>query len=388
MDSHLECHNTVSKKTSERLKHCKESVLKLFESRSRERVSAATDKDSITVRDELAKFIDELINALSNEQTDVSQGQNRIAVMHGQQRSGVEDYTLKQVIREYGILRDVLIDVLLETGSLSEIERKVIHRTIDSAIELAANEFSNAEKAKIKLAMAELEKSNRDLDQIAEVLAHDLRSPLGTIAGFAELLEDDLDGKLSGPSAESMAFIKSAVARMTKLIDQVLVYAKLKGTRPEFAAIDCNDVVFATVQNLRAQLTQVNGRTQHDKLPIVSGDFVLLAQVFQNLFSNALKFRKENTPPHIYVSAKEQSDHWLISVEDNGKGFDPKNREFIFVLYNRLADKSNGSGAGIGLATCRRVIELHGGRIWAESEPGKGATFFFTLPKFVQRPLN
>jgi signal transduction histidine kinase len=378
----VDCHDLApGLNASQRLRHCKAEVMALFEKRSRENVPAATDKDSITVRDELAKFIDELIHALRDHKEEVSEDQDRIAVLHGQQRAGIKDYTLMQVLEEYALLRDAVIDVLLANGPLDESERRVIHRTIDSAIKLAANEFARAEQAKIMLALSEAEASNRDLDEFAMVLAHDLRSPLATISGFAELLRDDVDKTSSAEAKEALSFIQGAVARMTRLIEGVLAYARLKSENPEFSEIDLCDVVQAAVQNLKVQLTEAVGRTEHGNLPKVRGNFALLTQVMQNLFANALKFRRPGVPPIIKVEAHDDGPCWRFSVQDNCRGFDPNEAERIFALHNKSHDSQNTSGAGVGLATCRRVIGLHRGRIWAESELGSGSTFYFTLPK-------
>ncbi len=362
------------------LKRLKERIMTLWVERSQAEIPAAHDKDIHTVRDEIPKFLDELVKALSplHPQQDATE-ENRLANFHGQQRAGLTQYSLQQVLKEYSLLRQIITDELQAEMPLTEFERYIIHLSIDSAVQIAGHEFAQAEQAKLRLALAHAEQSNRELEQFAAIVAHDLKSPLSTIVGFTELLEDEFKEIGNPETHEHMSFIKSAAKRMADLIDGVLSYASLS-TSLEFSVISCTDVVNAAIQNLKVQITDVSGRIGYDELPEVMGNLPLLTQVFQNLFSNALKFHGPK-PPHIHVKVDTEKEVWRFTVSDNGIGFDPNQKESIFTLYKRLAEASQKPGTGIGLATCRRVVELHGGKIWAESCPGEGSKFYFNIPK-------
>lgn len=351
----------------------------LWEERARREVSAAQEKKPSVVRDELSPFLDTLISSLRLGRLEFDENK-RIAVTHGQQRAGILNYTLAEMMKEYSLLRQVIIEVLRQSGPLSDNDQDIIHGSVDSAMLLAGNEFAQAEKAVIRQALEKAEQSNRDLDQFAAALAHDLRSPLGIITGFTQLMEDELYQHASPDLRQAMVYIRNAVDRMVALIDGILSYARLSSGTVEFDNVNSETAVAAAIQNLKSQLTETAGRVSYEALPQVRGNLPLLTQLFQNLIANALKFRSEAIPK-IEISAKEQDETWLFSVKDNGVGFDPSQSEFIFKFSKRLQNQQGG--AGIGLATCRRVVELHGGRIWAESEPGKGSTFCFTLPKDV-----
>jgi len=367
------------RRTAERLRELKHDIIKLWEKRSRQEIPAARDKDSYTVQDELTLFLEALIKDLSPDFPAQAKVEEHIGLMHGQQRSGLTGYTLFQVLREYSILREVLIDVLSGHGPLTDEERRIIHCAVDSGIQHAGVEFAKAEKAVVSVALARAEQSNRDLDQFAAIIAHDLRSPLSTIIGFTEVLQDEFQ-KASPVAQDAMTRIQSAVRRLIGFVDGVLNYARLGSETSEFEVIESDDAVQAATQNLKAAITEASGRVQHEKLPSVTANLPLLTLLFQNLIANSLKYRS-GEPPVVRVKAADVGDFWEFSVMDNGIGFSPEHKETIFQFQKRLDTRQSREGAGIGLATSRRIIELHNGKIWAESEPGKGTTIFFTLPK-------
>ena len=364
---------------SARLKQGREKVLGLWEQQSRSQIAATQDKDSHTIRNELTHFISALVENLRVGRTHVDERESLSAQHHGQQRAGLTGYTLMQTVKEYGILRSVLVAFLLEAGPLSENERRVLHETVDHAIQLASNEYAQAEQSKIKLALAKAEASNRDLEQVAAVAAHDLRSPLNSIAGFTELLQLEFGDHASSEARASMTYIDKAVKRMTGLIEGILSYAKLVNASEQMTPIMANEPVNAAVQNLKSSLTNSSGRVSHEQLPQVIGNLPLLTQLFQNLFANAIRYHG-NEPPAIDVACLVEGNFVRFSVSDNGVGFDMKYKDLIFEVHKQLDTNHRLEGAGLGLATCRRVVELHGGKIWAESIPGKGSTFYFTLP--------
>ena len=379
IDVHVSNHQSTP--IADLLKKSKREIIELWESRSRAEIPAAHDKDSHTIQDELSAFLDRLCEAFQSKNLqEKASDACKIAVAHGQQRSGISGYSLAQVIREYAVLRQVLIEVLRKYRTLNTNEHTVIDWIVDEAIVASANVFAEAEHAKLKLALAEAHRSIQDLDHFAMIAAHDLKSPLNSIAGFSSLIEDEYRETARPEIRECMDFIQGAVKRMTTLIDGILEYAKLTTPIERFSVISGNNAVQAAVQNLKGVLTEKSGRVLYGELPSVRGDLILLTQLFQNLISNALKFQSTE-PPCIRIDVISDKDFWIFSVKDNGIGFDPKDKHVIFALYKRLGPSKQSDGTGIGLATCRRVVELHGGKIWAESEPGKGSTFFFTIPK-------
>jgi light-regulated signal transduction histidine kinase (bacteriophytochrome) len=182
--------------------------------------------------------------------------------------------------------------------------------------------------------------------------------------------------------AEANKFINYAVDesnRMQMLIEDLLNYSRVGKGGLEFKPIDCLIVLDQTLDNLLVPIERSGARITHDPLPKVMGDPTQLTQLFQNLIDNAIKFHGDR-PPRIHVSAKRKGDEWVFSVRDKGIGFDPQHVERIFTAFERLLDKTEHPGSGIGLAICRKIVERHGGRIWAKSLPGKGSTFYFTIP--------
>lgn len=227
-------------------------------------------------------------------------------------------------------------------------------------------------------ASADLERSNTELQQFAYVASHDLTEPLRMVVSYLQLLQSSSRGKLDAESQQFVAYAVDGARRLQVLIADLLSYARVNSGRP-FEPVDCEAVIERARDNLGLRIQETGAVIEHTPLPTVTGDASQLTQVFQNLLSNAIKFRGP-APLRIRVSAKPANGEWLFSIQDNGIGLDPKHAERIFVLFQRLHTRQEYSGTGIGLAICKKVIERHGGRIWVESNPGDGATFFFTLP--------
>ncbi len=233
-----------------------------------------------------------------------------------------------------------------------------------------------------------LTESNAALEQFAYVASHDLQEPLRTMGTYAQLLAKKYKGKLD---ADADLFIDTIVAgsnRMSTLVKDLLMYARTATEigRPSSIALD-EDLEAALTQ--LAQAIEESGATvTHDPLPTMQLDRGQMVRLFQNLVGNALKYRNPGQSPKIHVAAKQAGEEWIISVQDNGIGFDPKYAANIFAPFKRLHTAVEYPGTGVGLAICRRIVEAHGGRIWAESAPGKGATFRFTLPAEGQEPTH
>ena len=247
---------------------------------------------------------------------------------------------------------------------------------------------------------AELERSNAELEQFASVVSHDLKEPLVSLGGFAEILREKYQDKLDAKAKTLIYRIINGSIRMESLIKDLLAYAKVNSAVNPFKPVSCNAVLEIALSNLGRAIGESAAVVTYDDLPDVVGEETQLIQLFQNLIGNAIKYRKD-LPPRIHVSARSLGDAgvnsrgaitratlrtshsetgWLISVSDNGIGIDSTYFERIFEIFYRLHQGDQYPGTGIGLAVCRKIVERHGGRIWVESEPGRGATFFFTLP--------
>jgi light-regulated signal transduction histidine kinase (bacteriophytochrome) len=224
----------------------------------------------------------------------------------------------------------------------------------------------------------ELARSNAELEQFASIASHDLRSPLNTIGGYAQLVAMRYKGKLDADADEFLAFIVDAVQRMQQLIDDLLSYARVGTQASPPAPVDCAALVDEVTGQLRAAIAESGAVVTHHGLPTVSVQASQLGQVFQNLIANAITFRGE-VLPQVTVSAQRRGKEWLFMVQDNGIGIDPAQAERIFVPFQRLHTREEYPGTGIGLAVCKKIVERHGGRIWVESGPGRGARFLFTL---------
>lgn len=231
----------------------------------------------------------------------------------------------------------------------------------------------------MKQAEATLIRSNEELAQFAFAASHDLQEPLRTIATFTQLLSRRYRDKLDRDAHDYIEFVVEAAQRMSSLIHDLLSYAQVTTEDVPLRWTPASAIVDAALQNLSSKLNETQAKVTRDELPDVMADSAQLIQVFQNLVGNAIKYRRQDAP-QIQIRAKEEGGYWIFSVEDNGQGFDPRYSDRIFAVFKRLHGREV-PGTGIGLSICKRVIQRHGGRIWAESEPGKGSKFFFTLPK-------
>jgi len=232
---------------------------------------------------------------------------------------------------------------------------------------------------KLKKLSDDLARSNADLQQFAYTASHDLQEPLRVIAGFVNLLAKRYKGKLDEKADEFIGYAIDGTKRMQVLIKDLLDYSRVGSTAKSFKPTDCLSVLDKAVFNLQIAIKESGAVITHDDLPTVMADSSQSIRLFQNLISNAIKFRGKEAP-RIHISAKQKEDEWIFSVKDNGIGIDPKFSDQIFVMFQRQHAKKEYPGTGIGLATCEKIVERHGGRIWVESEPGKGSTFFFTIP--------
>jgi len=226
--------------------------------------------------------------------------------------------------------------------------------------------------------MEDLKRSNEELQQFAYVASHDLQEPLRMVSSYVQLLEKRYKDKLDPDAHDFIDYAVSGAKRMQNLINDLLSYSRV-GTRGKpFMPVDCSEVLYAATSNLEVAIREAGAVIDHDDLPQVIGDEGQLIQVFQNVIGNAVKFHGEE-PPRICIDAKLVGDEWVFSVKDNGIGIDPQFFERIFLVFQRL-NGTDYPGTGIGLSIARKVVQRHGGRMWLESQPGQGSTFYFTVP--------
>ena len=287
-----------------------------------------------------------------------------------------------------------------ETGSATDIRW---HRH-KNGTEFFANGFMNAIRdaegtligfAKImsdETARKELQdsltESNSALEQFAHVASHDLQEPLRTMSAYAQLLAKKYRGRLDAEADTFLGFLVSGSARMTTLVRDLLAYARLTTEEQRPSSIALDEDLEAALTHLAEAITESGACITHDPLPTLPVDRGQMVRLFQNLIGNAVKYRKPDVPPKVHISAELKGTEWIISVRDNGIGFEPQYASAIFAPFKRLHTAEQYPGTGVGLAICARILQAQGGRIWAEGEPGKGATFSFTLPVESRQPLK
>lgn len=225
----------------------------------------------------------------------------------------------------------------------------------------------------------ELEQKNKELSQFAYMASHDLREPLRTISGFSKLLQDRYQGKLDDKANTLLSFISEATGRMRNLITDLLDYSSI-GQGKEMTAVDCQNLVDVIQQDLQSLINDTNTTINVGELPKVQGFQTELRLLFQNLISNGIKFSKPGIAPEITISA-EEGDGWTFTVQDNGIGIAEEHKDKIFNAFQRLHTRTEYEGTGIGLAHCKKIIDLHKGKLWVTSTPGEGSIFSFRIPK-------
>jgi len=241
-------------------------------------------------------------------------------------------------------------------------------------------ERKNAEN-RLKQTMVELDRSNKELEQFAYVTSHDLREPLRMITSFSQSLEKRYKDKLDSNANEYIHFMVDGASRMQRLIDDILVYSRVSTRGQPFELVELDNVLQEVMINLKAAIEETDANIIIDILPTIQADPTQMKQVFQNLIANAIKFHKDGESPIIQISVKKEVGEWLFSVKDNGIGMDPELFGRLFNLFQRLHPPDKYPGTGVGLAVTKKIVQRHGGRIWVESQPGVGSTFYFTIPR-------
>ncbi len=255
-------------------------------------------------------------------------------------------------------------------------------RELQQMVEQLVREVQQRKEAEEQLHRyaRDLQRSNEDLERFAYVVSHDLQEPIRMIVSYAQLLQRRYGGRLDADADDFIGFIEQGGRRMQALVTDLLAYSRISTQAQPLQPTDCTAVLREVLEGLRLQIEEVHAEVAWTPLPTVVADASQLRQVFQNLIENAIKFRREGVPPRVHVAAERRNSMVQFSVADNGIGIEPPYYDKIFVIFQRLHAQERYPGTGIGLAVVKRIVERHGGRIWVESEPGKGSTFFFTLP--------
>ncbi|MGK7897457.1 MAG: ATP-binding protein, partial [Xenococcus sp. (in: cyanobacteria)] len=255
----------------------------------------------------------------------------------------------------------------VEVNAVKELRKAIVNIVLRKADELA-------------LLASDLQRSNAELKRFAYVASHDLQEPLNHVSNYVQLLEMRYGDHLDEDAKDFIGFAVEGVSLMQTLIDDVLAYSKVDSQGSQFELTEVGVALKQAITNLQRRIRESQAKIIiQDSLPTIMADQTQLMQLFQNLIGNAIKFRSAATP-EIAIKAERQEDEWLFSVTDNAIGIDPQFGDRIFVIFQRLHTRDEYPGTGMGLAICKKIIECHRGRIWVESELGKGSTFYFTIP--------
>jgi light-regulated signal transduction histidine kinase (bacteriophytochrome) len=272
----------------------------------------------------------------------------------------------------------VVIGLLFVVAYISSFTGSVLKKSRSKLRERTAELITTNEKLKQKT--EELVHSNKELEQFAYVASHDLQEPLRTVTSYVQLLARRYQNRFDSDAEEFINFALDGATRMHTLINGLLAYSRVGTQGKPFEPTNCETILQQSLGNLKMTMEETGAVVTHDSLPTVMADNLQLGQLFQNLIGNAIKFHGDQ-PPRVLVSVRSDGYQWIFSARDNGIGIAPEFTERIFLIFQRLHGKEKYPGTGIGLAVCKKIVECHGGHIWVESEVGKGATFYFTLPR-------
>jgi PAS domain S-box-containing protein len=318
------------------------------------------------------------INGYSQEEF---QNQNAFKIIHPEDLPRIEQ-AFRQILQQPGASTSHEFRLQHRDGSWRWIDAIATNRLNDPALlGIVVNYRDITERKRVeeeRQHAEELARSNKELEQFAYISSHDLQEPLRTVTSFAGLLRDRYAGQLDETADQYISFIVEGAERMQALIAGLLEYSRV-GMKETPRRLNAGDPLSDALANLTSAIDESGAVVEVGPMPEVTADALQLTQVFQNLIGNAIKF-KGKAAPRIHISATRQDNDWLFSVQDNGIGFDPRYKTKVFEVFQRLHAQDVFSGTGIGLAICKKIVERQGGKIWVESSPGQGSTFYFTIP--------
>ena len=310
--------------------------------------------------------------ALLNILDDYGEEKSKSADIQSALLNILDDYSVEKVNMEntQRAVLNILEDYGTEKNNLENTQRAVLN---------ILDDYSE-EKGKVETINNDLSSANKELEQFAYVASHDLQEPLRTISIFVGLIEEKYSGKTDEDTELYLKQIVNAASKMQNLIKDLLDFSQI-GRNISFAATDCNNILKEVIANLGATIKESKAKITTTVLPVVIGNEIELRQLFQNLISNAIKFHKKNSNPEIEITCVEKDTEYLFAFKDNGIGLEEQYKDRIFIIFQRLHTSTEYAGTGIGLATCKKIVALHNGKIWMESKLGHGSIFYFTIPK-------
>jgi signal transduction histidine kinase len=353
------------------------AILNILEDFSAERVwQGGTQKAILNILDDFGdekRRLEETQRAVLNILDDGNEERARQGTMHRALLNILEDFGGEKERLE--ATQRAILNIL---DDFEDEKRKV--EAINSELRREVAERASAEQA-LREKTDALGRSNAELEQFAYVASHDLQEPLRMVSSYMQLFEKRFAGQVDPQAKKYIDYAVEGAKRMQALIGGLLEFSRVGRIDEPFGPVNTDAALDQALLNLRSAIDENQAVVTRGALPNVTGNAGRLAQVFQNLIGNAIKFRRPDQAPSIHVSAAARVKEWLFTVKDNGIGIDAQYVDRIFVIFQRLHTRSEYPGTGIGLSICKKVIERHGGRIWVESQPGAGATFLFTLPR-------
>ncbi|MEZ4772806.1 MAG: ATP-binding protein [Bacteroidia bacterium] len=288
-----------------------------------------------------------------------------------------EAHALFLSMENENIRQKFIIEKLRENKKITE---NFLSKTVEEIEEKNKELYQNTRE--MQRINEQLSETNKELAQFAYIISHDLQEPLRTILNFVELLERKKRDSLDDAAKEYLSFISQSSIRMSNQIRAILEYSRI-GKVGSKCEVDCNTLVDDVLTDMSSLVSEKQAVIRKAPLPVVLGYQNELHSLFQNLLSNSLKYSKDDIIPEVYIDCKASWNAWEFSITDNGIGFNPEYRDRIFIIFQRLNHSAKMEGSGIGLSRCKKIIELHDGKIWAESTPGEGSTFYFTIPQMI-----
>lgn len=295
-----------------------------------------------------------------------------------------DDWIILKALKNGETILDKVIDIVSADGTRRTIMNSAIpvfneDKTVSSVI-VVNQDITKLmqDEEKLRKTLTELERSNRELEQFAYVASHDLQEPLRMVVSFTQLLSKRYHDKLDSNAEEYIGFAVEGAKRMQSIIRDLLEFSRTSGSKPEI--VNCNTALDKALKELEPEVKKSCAVIRKENLPVVNASESQIVQLFQNLISNSIKFRGSKTP-EIDIACSSESGQWRFMIRDNGIGIDPQFSERIFSIFQRLHDRSQYPGTGIGLALSKKIVENFGGRIWVESQLGSGSVFYFTIPK-------